>query len=247
MERSRICICVPYFGGKDWEHDDLIDAARASGYRVDVLNNYPYIDQARCYLAERALRIAEVDVVFFIDHDMIFDIDDIERMSDEAVAHNAVVSGLYLTRRVGGVAVVKMDPVPDKILCFKAGGLYPCSALPGGFTAIPRKVLEALPIRSAILGDAKTRVRLWFYNEVLGFKTEAGEDDAVWMGEDTAFSKRLLDAGIGMFVDTRPRVFHKGTHKFALEDGYLNHDVKQKDVLEIIVREETLPQGKQTV
>lgn len=245
MERSRICICVPYFGGKDWEHDDLIDAARASGYRVEVINNYPYIDQARCYLAERALRIAEVDVVFFIDHDMIFDIDDIERMADEALTRNAVVSGMYLTRRVMGVAVVKLDPLPNKILCFKAGSLYPCSCLPGGFTAIPRKVLETMPVKRAMLGDAKTTVRLWFYNEVLWFEN-GGEENGVWMGEDVAFSKRVRDAGFEMFVDTRPRVFHKGSHKFALEDGDMNYDLKFKDVLEIIVREEMLPAGKQT-
>jgi len=241
MERSRICICVPYFGGKDWEHDDLIDAASASGYRVEVLNNYPYIDQARCYLAERALRITGVDVVFFIDHDMIFDIDDVERIAEEAFSRNAVVSGLYLTRRVRGVAVVKLDPMPERILCFKAGKLYPCSCLPGGFTAIPRKVLEAMPVKRAMLGDAKTSVRLWFYNEVFWAQDESGKDaGGVWMGEDVAFSKRVRDAGFEMFVDTRPRVFHKGTHKFALEDGDMATDVKAKDVLEIFVREETV-------
>jgi hypothetical protein len=244
MERSRICICVPYFGGKDWEHDDLIDAARASGYRVEVINNYPYIDQARCYLAERALRL-DIDVVFFIDHDMIFDIDDIERMADEALARNAVVAGLYLTRRVKGVAVVKLDPVPDKISCFKAGGLYPCSCLPGGFTAIPRKILEELPVKRATLGDAQTTVRLWFYNEVMWFKDESGQEHGMWMGEDTSFSKRLRDAGFAMFVDTRPRVFHKGSHKFALEDGDMLRDVKFKEVLEILIREETV--GKKLV
>lgn len=235
MERAKICICVPYFGGKDWEHDDLIDSAVASGYMLERINGYPYIDQARCYLAERALKRG-ADVVFFIDHDMIFDIDDIERMADEALARNAVVAGLYLTRKVKGTAVVNLNPVPDKILCFKAGMLYPCGCLAGGFTAIPRAVLEAMPVKTARLGDGKTRVRLWFENTVFWGKDEAGEEIGVWGGEDTAFSKRVLDAGFQLFVDTRPRLFHKGTHKFALEDGDLLYDVKFKDVLEITVR-----------
>lgn len=239
MDRSRICICVPYFGGKDWEHDELIDQARASGYLVEVLHNYPYIDQARCYLAERALR-RNVDVVFFIDHDMIFDIDDIERMSEEALARNAVISGLYLTRRVMGTAVVHLSPTPEKIHCFKAGGLYPCTALPGGFTAIPRSILEEMPIGSAVLGDAKTRVRLWFYNEVMVFKDDDGTERSIWTGEDTAFSKRLRDAGFSMFVDTRPRIFHKGSHKFALEDGDMLYDVKFKESLEIRVHQRAI-------
>lgn len=239
MERNRICICVPYFGGKDWEHDELIDQARASGYLVEVLHNYPYIDQARCLLAERALKLG-VDVVFFIDHDMIFDIDDIERMAEEAFLRNAVVSGLYLTRRVKGTAVVKLDPVPEKIWCFKAGSLYPCSLLPGGFTAIPRKILEGIPVKSAMLGDAKTHVRLWFFNDVFWFKDESGNERGVWIGEDAAFSRRAREAGFELFVDTRPRILHKGSHKFALEDGDMSYDLKFKEVLEIVTHQRTI-------
>jgi hypothetical protein len=236
MERNKICICVPYFGGKDWEHDQLIDQAEASGYLVERLHNYPYIDQARCLLAERALKLG-AEVVFFIDHDMIFDIDDIERIGEEAFLRNAVVSGLYLTRRVKGVAVVHLDPMPEKISCFKAGGLYPCAALPGGFTAIPSRVLQELPIKRAMLGDGKTSVRTWFYNEIFEVGGDATEKIYIWTGEDTAFCKRLRDAGVEMFVDTRPRIFHKGSHKFALEDGDMLYDVKFKEVLEIVMRE----------
>lgn len=243
MDRSRICICTPYFGGKDWEHDDLMDAARASGYRIERLNGYPYIDQARCLLAERALAHEDVDVVFFIDHDMIFNIDDVERMAEEATSKNAVVAGLYLTRRVKGTGVVKLYPVPDRILCFAAGGLYPCSCLPGGFTAIPRAVLENMPVRSALLGDGLTKVRLWFENSVFWVKDDDGVETGVWGGEDTAFSKRALDAGYELFVDTRPRLLHKGTHKFALEDGDLAYDLKFKETLEILIRMEQVPQG----
>lgn len=235
MERGKICICVPYFGGKDWEHDQLIDQAEASGYHVARLHNYPYIDQARCLLAERALKLG-VDVVFFIDHDMIFDVDDIERVAEEAFLRNAVVSGLYLTRRVMGRAVVHLDPMPKKILCFKAGGLYPCSSLPGGFTAIPRSILEAMPVGRAKLPDGKTVVRLWFYNEVFTIDADMG----IWLGEDTAFSKRVREAGYELFVDTRPRIFHKGSHKFALEDGDMFYDVKFKEVLEIVTHEQTI-------
>jgi len=231
MNKNRICICVPYFGGKDWEHDNLIDQAKEAGYLVKVMHNFPYIDQARCLLAERALQL-DIDVVFFIDHDMIFDVDDIERVAEEAFTRNAVVSGLYLTRRVMGNAVVHLTPVPEKIQCFKAGGLYPCGCLPGGFTAIPRRILEEMPVKSAKLGDGKTLVRLWFYNEVFWFEKD-GEEQGLWMGEDTAFSKRVKSAGYDLFVDTRPRIFHKGTHKFALEDGDMYYDVKFKEALEI--------------
>lgn len=233
MEPARICICVPYFGGKDWEHAELIERAKSAGYLVELLHNYPYIDQARCLLAERALK-RDIDVVFFIDHDMIFDIEDIELMSEEASKHCAVVSGLYLTRRAMGTAVVRLDPIPEKILCFKAGGLYPCSGLPGGFTAIPRRILEGMNVKKASLPDGKTLVRLWFFNDVYW---PEGLDYGVWLGEDSSFSRRLSEAGYKMFVDTRPRIFHKGTHKFALEDGDMSYNVKFKDVLEITMSE----------
>jgi hypothetical protein len=41
-----------------------------------------------------------------------------------------------------------------------------------------------------------------------------------------------------MFVDTRPRIFHKGSHKFALEDGDMLYSVKFKDVLEIVTHQQ---------
>lgn len=233
MNKSKICICVPYFGGKDWEHDQLIDQAKSAGYLVEVLHNYPYIDQARCLLAERALS-RNVDIVFFIDHDMIFDVNDIERMAEEAYKRNAVVSGLYLTRRVMGTAVVQLNPVPDKILCFKAGGLYPCHGLPGGFTAIPRRILEGMSIKRATLPDGKTSVRLWFFNDV--FWSE-DKQQGFWLGEDTSFCRRVKEAGYPMFVDTRPRIFHKGSHKFALEDGDMSYELKFKEVLEITLKQ----------
>ncbi len=229
MEKARICICVPYFGGKDWEHSQLIEQARADGFHIELLHNYPYIDQARCLLAERALK-RDIDVVFFIDHDMIFDVADIETMAGEALARNAVVSGLYLTRRAKGTAVVQLDPIPEKLLCFKAGGLYSCAGLPGGFTAIPRSILEGMAIKSAVLPDGKTVVRLWFFNDVF-WPDDCGP--GIWLGEDSSFSRRVREAGFSMFVDTRPRLFHKGSHKFALEDGDLAYDVKFKEVLEI--------------
>lgn len=234
MEKSKICICVPYFGGKDWENAQLIEQAKDAGYQIELLHNYPYIDQARCLLAERALK-RDIDVVFFVDHDMIFDIGDIELMAGEALSHNAVVSGLYLTRRAMGTAVVQLDPIPEKIQCFKAGGLYPCAGLPGGFTAIPRRVLEEMPIKKALLPDGKTLVRLWFFNDVYW---PEGSERGVWLGEDSSFSRRLKQAGYKMFVDTRPRLFHKGSHKFALEDGDMSYNVKFKDVLEITLLQE---------
>jgi len=99
-----------------------------------------------------------------------------------------------------------------------------------------------------VLGDAKTVVRLWFANTVFWAKDEEGNEVGVWGGEDTAFSKRVLEAGFQLFVDTRPRLFHKGTHKFALEDGDMLYDVKFKEALEITIRERTedAPNGAPT-
>lgn len=233
MNLSRICICVPYFGGKEWEHDQLIDQAKEKGYSVERLHNYPYIDQARCLLAERALK-RDIDVVFFIDHDMIFNIDDIERMAEEAFIMNAVISGLYLTRRVMGTVLANLNPVPEKVQCFKTGKLYPCNSLPGGFTAIPRRILEEMPVKKALLADGKTIVRLWFINDV--FWPE-DRDYGMWLGEDTSFSRRLRENSFKMYVDTRPRIFHKGSHKFALEDGDMSYDLKFKESLEITLHQ----------
>lgn len=211
-------ICVPYFGGKDDEHCDAIDKAKAAGFGFLKLTGHPYIDQARCLLAERALA-AGAEVVFFIDHDIIFSPEDVWLLAEEAHARMSVVSGLYLVRRQGGPAIVSLDPIPDVIWCYKSGGLYPCSQLPGGFTAIPRAVLEGMQVDTALLGNGTTRVRLWFFNDPLPLERPDGSKESLWTGEDTRFSHRVRQAGFKMFVDTRPKLFHKGAHKFSLEDG----------------------------
>ncbi len=223
MDKSKIVICVPYFGGKDDEHCTAIEHARAAGYGFEKLVNHPYIDQARCILAERALQ-AGAEVVLFIDHDIVFSHEDILPMALEAHQRRAVISGLYLVRTVGGVAVVTLDPSVSEIQCFRGGGIYPAEQLPGGFTAIPRAILEEMPIKSALLGNGTTRVRLWFFNDPLWIERD-GEEIGIWGGEDMRFSQRARDAGYPLFVDTRPRLLHKGSHKFALEDGVLLQNV----------------------
>jgi len=40
-----------------------------------------------------------------------------------------------------------------------------------------------------------------------------------WGGEDFRFSQRVIEAGFPLFVDTRPRLIHRGMHNFGLEDG----------------------------
>jgi len=227
MERSDIVICVPYFGGKDHEHCAAIDAAKEAGYRWKFLHNYPYIDQARCLLAERALGMGAL-VVFFIDHDIIFDHKEILPMAEEALSRTALIAGLYLTRRLGGTIVAALaEPKPQEILCLKEGGLYPAAQLPGGFLAVPSRILEELPVKTVLIGDGKTHVRLWFENNPV-WPPDGGI--GYWGGEDMRFSMRVREAGFPLFADTRPRLFHKGTHKFSLEDGGLSQDVSQESL-----------------
>ena len=215
MKPQDVTLCVPYFGGKDDHHLSCIDAARALGFRFRQIVGHPYIDQARCLLAELALSDSTT-VVLFIDHDIIFNPVDLLPLAEAAVQHQAVVSGLYLTRKKGGSPVVTLKPpVPAELICYEGGGLYPCLTLPGGFTAIPSSILENMNVPSAFLGDGKTQVRLWFFNDP--FTIEPGK--MFWGGEDFRFSQRVIEAGFPLFVDTRPRLIHRGMHNFGLEDG----------------------------
>lgn len=205
---------MPYFGARDPEHMRAIGAAQQAGHPLVSLQGHPYIDQARCLLAERALALG-AKVVFFIDHDIVFQTPDVLAMALEACRLDSVVAGLYLTRKVGGTAVACLaPPIPSELQCWESGQLYPCLQLAGGFTAIPASVLERMPVPSALLGDGQTLVRLWFLNDPV---TEAGV--TLWTGEDSRFSQRARAAGVPLYLDTRPRLVHRGMHSFGLEDG----------------------------
>lgn len=207
---ERYAVCTPYFGNPDLGHIDCYQPLRR---RYDVFRTVgcPYIDQARAALCKMAENHAGV---FFIDHDIHFHADDVERLIEAAMLEGTVVAGIYSERRAGkGKIIGCFDPSYDVIDCFARGGLYDGVFAGLGFCAIPRHVLEAV-------GKNMPRLRTSFCDGVKPlFLSDISTGQ--YGGEDTSFFKRVRDAGFKPLLHTAPRLGHVGSYVYHLEDVHV--------------------------
>lgn len=213
---AKIIVIVPYFGGIDYEHLQcmrLLLSLGGQGHELFVseLPHCPWIDIAQAYLAERAMEQG-ADVIFSIEHDMIFNPQDVIGMSERLLNSDFDMLGaLYSQRKPNGLVVGSANTTlhPEPLHAY-VPGLFHADVVGLGFTAIKRHVFEEL---AEVLPNV--------YSPVVDRKIHpyfAHEISEMYFGQDTSFIRRVKKAGLRIGIDTEPRVFHRGLHNFALED-----------------------------
>lgn len=220
------------------------------GGKILRIKSCAYIDMARAAAASKALELG-AGGVFFIDHDIIFNPPEVIAMMRQAERERAIVYSLYSMRQSGRRLIGGLHEDVTEIVCHEGGGLYRGDYGGLGFAAIPAWAIERLgadmleletgwgkvkPIFSlrtsfpdwpelfdallerGILHSSFSGVRLCreAFAEVV-----AALSDGQYHGEDNSFFIRAKRMGLPVLCDTRPRIFHKGAYKFALEDGQL--------------------------
>lgn len=230
--------CVPTFGGLDINQQEDLWNLELAGCTVIEYRDCPYIDQSRSELARLALETGH-DGVFFIDHDIIFRPIDALNMIAEAERLQDVVSAVYCMRKTAHslIGAVRHE-ISGEVGFFEDGGLYPALYSGLGFSAIPKKVLEALSQKLPLLYSniTKSSICPFFALDVNG---------TYYSGEDASFCARVQGlaikkiAGSGspnghdwdlkedpamaltthnVWLDTRVRIFHRGSYDYGLED-----------------------------
>ena len=211
MEKKTVVLAT-YGGSRDHAHGDLMDMLKYElGITVLDTRGHAQIDMARSLLAGAALAHG-ADVMVFIDHDILFDPFDIDRLADVARDTRAIVGAPYAQRAMGASLVGSFDASVQEVTFFEGGGLYPTDGVIGmGFTAIHRDVLERLDRlpQYALRNCREGIVRPYFEKIVV---------DGYWLHEDASFCAAARRAGAQTFMDTRIRVKHLGDHPFAIED-----------------------------
>lgn len=212
------------------------------GYRV---KGCAYIDIARAVAAQQVVDDPSFAGLFFIDHDIIFDPREVVGMIRAAHERQTAVYGLYSMRASGKRMIGALDPSLAEVTCFQGGNLYPGWDGGLGFAAIPRAVLEAVGKDMPLLETGFRKVKplfalragvpdwpeLWEKLVERGafaaqdkrsrrlLEAAAREMSGDWYsGEDISFWHRVRRAGYQVLCDTRPRLAHKGTYRYGLED-----------------------------
>jgi hypothetical protein len=233
---SHFALCIPTYGALDHDQQASVFALEKAGMMVCRLHDCPWIDQARGWLAEQALAAGRG--VFFLDHDIVFQPNDVLRLCEQALERDAVVAGAYCMRRSGKNVIGAFDLPPGPLTFFEGGDTHPAHYSGLGFAAIPKSVLLAIE-RPSLVSQAlsmglgtPTRIRPWFALDVsTGF----------YAGEDVSFCNRVHDLSVQMlpaepgfesewrlthsgrrarvFLDSRVRIFHRGSYDYGIEDA----------------------------
>lgn len=153
------------------------------------------------------------DVLLFIDADILFEVQAADAVVALAAQIPAVVGAIYSSKRPGGSAIVQHVPGSKHLPCFTGGEVRSVLSVGMGLTAIHRSVFERTPARNLVvksMGGPLCRARMWF-----------ATTDPTWdevESDDYAFCRRVREAGMQIYADSRQRVSHIGLYRYRLED-----------------------------
>lgn len=233
---SRFALCVPSFGALDLDQQASLFALEKAGMMVIGLHDCPWIDMARSWLTEQALKQGRG--VFFVDHDIVFHPNDVLKLCAQALEKNAVVGAAYCMRKSGKNIIGSFDVPPGSITFFDGGGTFPAYYTGLGFAAVPAEVLEGIDVprltcHALALGiGTGFSVRPWYALDCsTGF----------YAGEDVSFCNRVHDLAVGLmdsgivgdpqwglshsgrpakvFLDSSVRIAHRGSYDYGIEDA----------------------------
>lgn len=212
----RAIAMVPYYGDGAHEHYQSIGAVSSLAQLV----GFASIDAARSLLLEIAMEAEpRFDVFVFVDSDIAFHKKDFDALALAAHEEQAIVGGAYLSRMgLDGTQKLVGSPLVHQgmvLKFFDEGMLYPALSLGMGFTAIPRVALEKMvgfhqmeKCHFGIGNIQKTGYPL--FQPIV-------HDGRYWL-EDAAFCFRAGQAGVPIFLDTRPVLVHHGRYGYKIPD-----------------------------
>lgn len=212
MEKKTIVLLTYRDHMKDDRHAQCVEELRQRGVVTIETVGSPHIDIARSYLATVAMALA-ADVALFIDSDIVFEPDDVEKLADVARETRGVVGAPYALRQMGSGLGVGIVPQDDHVVFYDGGGLYEVTGVIGmGFTAIHVEVLEKI---SGVAGYEPVMTQQGaahpFFQKLIV--------DGRWLHEDASFCETARRVGAPTQIDTRLRLTHLGDHGFRIEDS----------------------------
>ena len=148
---------------------------------------------------------SDADRLLFIDGDIVFTPEDVERISSHAVD---VVGGFY-AKKMDGPGIEWVNAA-HAAATPRADGLELCDYVGTGFMCITRDVLETMRARLRHLAFGDGLFDWW----TMGVWTEG--ERRIYLTEDYYFCKRWQAMGGELFADTKCVVQHIGEAVFPL-------------------------------
>jgi hypothetical protein len=163
------------------------------------------IDRSRSIQATRFLEESNADVLLFLDDDILYNLEEVPRIIEDAIEKQSIVCGPYSKKEDGG----QINCVPlhtEDIKMGPGGKLMEICWGATGFMAIPRNVPAKMSVG---MQKAKIKSDLAVYPFFLPMLHEV-DGDLIWLSEDYAFCQRAREAGFKVWMDTRLQIGHLG-------------------------------------
>lgn len=205
-------VLVPNNGRIESATNDALDELERRSFVIRRVSGYAAIDVARNEIASQAL-VDGFDETIWIDSDIAFHPDDIERLRDHGIP---LICGIYPKKGRRELAC-NVLPGTESITFGTNGGLTELLYAATGFLYVRKCVYEDiqqklnLPTCNQMFGD---KVVSWF--QPLIIDTPQGPR---YLPEDYAFCERAREAGYSIMADTRIRLFHIGSYHYSWEDA----------------------------
>lgn len=212
---ARCLVLVPYLSHVEPSCERGLRELERRGTEVRRYAATAAVDRTRCEAATAALADG-YDELMWIDSDISFDPDDIDKLRGST---HSMIAGAYAKK---GVRALALQPEPEtRELAFgERGGPTAVRYVGAGFLLTRREVYDAIQ-RTFSLPVCNTRFGApmvpYFLPMVIADPARAG---AYWyLGEDYAFCERARQAGHPTIVDTSIRLGHVGPYTYGWEDA----------------------------
>ncbi|MDA1053774.1 MAG: sulfotransferase [Planctomycetota bacterium] len=218
LDPARCVVLVPIGGQIVPACEEALAELERRGYRVRRVRGYSAIDQGRNQMATDALADG-FDETMWIDSDVGFDPDDVERLR----RHNVpIVCGIY-PQKGRRVLACHVMPGTEKLVFGDEGGLTEILYAGTGFLLVRREAYETI----------RRELQLPLCNERFGGRpmvpffqpmshpdaTDSGITGHWYLAEDFAFCERARQAGFQIYADTSVRLMHYGNYGYSWEDA----------------------------
>jgi hypothetical protein len=209
---SRLVVLVPSIDGRPQRAcEEKLRELERRGIEVRRVPGHSAIDFGRSIIATRALSDG-FDELMWIDDDIVFEPDDIERLR----AHGEpLVAGLYPKKGKRELAVHVL-PGTKSLTLGSGGGLVEVRFAATGFLYTRRSLYEAIARELPTCNEKFGEPVVPYF---LPFVIDDPERGTWYLSEDFAFSERARRAGHRVMVDTSVRLFHVGTYGYGWEDA----------------------------
>lgn len=200
-------VLVPVAKSIEPETEASLTALANAGYPVRFLRGGSQIDLVRSAMASAAV-LDGYDETLWIDSDVVFAVEDVERLRSHGLP---LVAGVYVKKDRDEFAA--RFPTGD-VVFGDGGGLTPVVEVGMGFTLVARRVYEGVAevCKLPACGggyDPTFKVTPYFLPTV---------EDETYLSEDYSFCRRAKMAGFSLWADTSIRLGHVHRHVRTWDD-----------------------------